>query len=241
MQYDQQTFLAMADDVDKEHRAGMTSMSEDLHKIHFEGDVADELRESRRDLFKKAAVGGGVLTAAAALGPITNLVPSAWAQNTPSDADLARFAQSVELAAVAAYGAAGQTGKLDATASAVGQLFSSHHQDHADAFNPILKDQAVTKPNAKVVSTFAPMIQGAADQAAILEIAYKIEEAAASTYLFALGVVAADSAALLSTILPVEGQHATVIGTVLKKPIGDYVPPFVTVDNALNPSDYPVS
>ncbi len=241
MQYDEQTFLAMAEEVDQEHREGMRTMSDDLHQIHFEGEVADELRESRRNLFKKAAVGGGVLTAAAAFSPISGFLPSAWAQAAPSDADLAKFAQSVELAAVAAYKAAAGTGKLDATATAVGTLFASHHQDHADSFNPILGDQKVTQPNQKVVSTFGPQIQGAADQAAILQIAYKIEEAAASTYLFGLGAIGIEGAALLATILPVESQHATVLGTVLKLDIKSYIPAFVSTDNALSPKDYPVS
>jgi hypothetical protein len=219
----------------------MRTMSEDLHEIHFEGEVADELRENRRNLFAKMAVGGGVLTAATLAGPLSGLLPASWAADAPSDADLARFAQSLELAAVAAYKAAAGTGKLDATATSVGTLFAGHHQDHADSFKPVLGDKAVTQPNQKVVDRFGPMITAAPDQAAILDIARQIEEGAASTYLLALGIVSAEPATLLSTILPVESQHATVLATVLKKPAGDYLPSFVTVDNALQPTDYPVS
>jgi hypothetical protein len=241
VQYDKNTFLDLADDVDRQHREGMASMSDDLHEIHFEGPVADELRENRRDLFKKVAIGGGVLTAATLAGPLSGILPSSWAADAPSDADLARFAQSLELAAVAAYKAAAGTGKLDATATSVGTLFAGHHQDHADAFTPVLGDQAVTEPNQKVLDKFGPMIASAPDQAAILDIARMIEEGAASTYLLALGIVSVKPATLLATILPVESQHATVLATVLKMPAADYLPSFVTVDNALQPTDYPVS
>jgi rubrerythrin len=181
-----------------------------------------------------------VVAAGTMLAPVSAFMPAAWAATAPSDADLAKFAASLELAAVGAYQAAVKTGKLSAASVAVGTLFASHHQDHADALNSILGAAAVKAGNKTVLAAFGPKIASAANEAAILEIAYTVEEAAASTYLYALGSISdLTNAGALATILPVESQHATVLATVLKKPATDYLIDFLTLDNALDPAKYP--
>jgi hypothetical protein len=120
-------------------------------------------------------------------------------------------------------------------------MFGGHHQDHADTLNGIIgEEEAVTEPNAALVAEFGPMIRAAADEAAILEIAYSLEEAAASTYLDAIGMLEdVRNAGALATILPVESQHATVIATALGKPVSEYLIDFLTTDAAVDPADYP--
>ena len=165
-EYDSDALLRLADDVDRQHREGMRTMSEDLHQIHFEGEVADELRENRRNLFAKMAVGGGVLTAATLAGPLSGLLPASWAADAPSDADLARFAQSLELAAVAAYKAAAGTGKLDATATSVGTpsgigTVLSRGTATFSAYDAEPCAHASRSPSAVVPPASVPMIAGA--------------------------------------------------------------------------------
>ena len=239
MQIDKRQLAGLSEEVDQLHHESMKTLKDEFGEIHF-GELAKNNRDARRDFMKKAGIGGAALTVGSMVSPISAFLPQAWAADAPSDADLAKFAASLELAAVAAYGVAVKTGKLSDAAKNVGTLFASHHQDHADALNSILGSAAVTKPNTTVVNAFGPKIQAAADEAAILEIARTVEEGAASTYLFALGYLQdKKNAGALATILPVESQHATVLATVLKKPASDYLIDFLTLDNALDPAKYP--
>jgi rubrerythrin len=202
---------------------------------------------TRRSFLTKAATGGALLTAGSMVTPIGRLVPAASAQEeeeeapVSADVELAMFAAGLELAAVEVYRAAAATGNLTNAGNQIATSFGGHHQDHADALNEIIgEEQAVTEPNAALVEEFGPMISAAADEAAILEIAYSLEEAAASTYLTAIGELEdAGNAGTLATILPVESQHATVIATALGKPASEYLIDFLTTDTAVDPADYP--
>jgi rubrerythrin len=230
----------LAADVDDQHRDAMRTIEEDLEELHF-GETAKVLAGSRRQFLKRAGMGGALLTIGSTLVPISRFMPAAWASQGLDDGAIAVFAESVELAAVQAYTAAGATGKIEAGVLAVATMFASHHQEHAGAFAGLAGAAATGTPNQKVLDAFGPMIQAAADQAALLEIAYSLEEAAAATYHFALGVLqSADAAAATATILPVESQHAVVLATVLGKTASEYLPSFQNSDKALDPAAYPV-
>lgn len=239
MQIDKRQLGVLSEEVDQLHHESMRTIRDDLAEIHF-GEIAKATRGSRRDFMKKAGIGGAALTVGSMVAPVSRFLPAAWAQETPDDATLAKFAAGLELAAVAAYGVAVGTGKLSDATKTVGQMFAGHHQQHADALNSILGDAAVEKANKSVVAAFGPMIEKAADEDAILDAARQVEEGAASTYLFALGAIAdATTAGALATILPVESQHATVLATVLGLPADQYLLDFVTQDNVLDPAKYP--
>ena len=67
----------------------------------------------------------------------------------------------------------------------------------------------------------------------------EVEEGAAATYAFALGVLETqDVASAAALILPVEGQHAVVWGQALDKPIDEWMPSFQTDAAALDPAQY---
>jgi hypothetical protein len=233
---------ALVEQVDDQHHDGMRDVREQLEEVHL-GETAARLGPSRRQLLQRAASGGAMLTIGTSLVPVSRLLPSAAAQ-APSDVDLARFAASVELAAVAAYQVAIDSGKVtDAAVGAAATTFQSHHAEHAGAFNGLATaNGAEAAPaNATILAEFGPMLEAAADQAAMLEIAYQLEEAAASTYLFSLGVLTVPEAfSAVATILPIESQHATVLGTVLGKGTGEYLPAFITRDAALDPAAVPI-
>ncbi len=229
--------------VDDQHRDGMRSVRAELEEVHF-GETARAMGSTRRQLLTRAAAGGAMLTIAGALVPVRRLLPAASAQEL-TDVDIASFAASVELAAVAAYQAAIDSGLVtDAAVGAAATTFQSHHAEHAAAFNGLATANGAEEAGANqaVLDAFGPMLAGAADQAALLEIAYQLEEGAASTYLFALGALTVPEAyAATATILPIESQHATVLGTVLGKGPDEYLPAFVTQDAALNPADFPIA
>ena len=232
MQIDKRRLAELSDEVDQLHHESMRTLRDGA---------------TRRSFLTKAATGGGLLTFGSMVAPVSRLVPAATAQeeeeDTPvsDDVELATFMAGLELAAVEVYRAAAATGKLTNAGNQIATMFGGHHQDHADALNEIIgEDAAVTEPNGALVDEFGPMIRAAADEAAILEIAYSLEEAAASTYLVAVGELEdARNAGTLATILPVESQHATVIATALGKPASEYLIDFLTPDAAVDPADYP--
>jgi hypothetical protein len=196
---------------------------------------------SRRTVLGRAAVAGTAIAVGSQLVPVTRLFTPAFGQQL-DDATIAAFAESVELAAVAAYQAAAASGKVTTPAVAdAATLFASHHKEHGAAFGGAAGDKATGKANAALLAALTPQLNAAADENAVLELAYGLENAAAATYLFALGALTSPAALqLTASILPVEGQHAVVLGQVLGKPATDYVPKFESDETALKPDKYPL-
>jgi len=159
------------------------------------------------------------------------------------DAGIAAFAQSIELALVQTYAAMTAAGNV-ATPAAVDAVTTSasHHEEHARALGDVAGNAATTTPNGKLVNWFRAEVEKAGDERALLDIAYRLENDAASTYLFALGALEAPGALqLTASILPVESQHAVVLAELLGKDTRESFPTFQTQDQALKPDEFPVS
>lgn len=231
-------FVARARDVDDLHHDSMRTFKDEAEHLHY---GIPELRDSRRGLFKKAGLGAAVLTFGSQLIPVRSLMPVAFAQEELSDVDIGVFAESVELAAVAAYQAAVDTGLLSEAAVEVGTMFAGHHQEHAAAFAGLVGDAATGQANQAVLDVYGPRIAEAADEAALLSIALELEEGAAATYHFGLGLIQDPNvAAAPAQILPIESAHAVVLGQVLGNDQASYLPSFQTSEAALSPTDFPV-
>jgi rubrerythrin len=139
------------------------------------------------------------------------------------DQTIAGYAQSVELAAVAAYTAAAPV--LSAGTLPVAQLFMTHHQQHADAFGAVAGSKAVTAPNKTLIDAVTPALQAITDEMGALEFAFMLENQAAYTYAAALTLLQDPAyAAATATILPIEAQHAVVLGLALGKSVTDVFP-----------------
>lgn len=199
----------LASDVDDMHRESMSSFKEEAAELH------RAVANSRRSFLKKSgAAGAGGLVLATVGGPLgLGRILPAGAQGL-TDTVIAGYAQSVELAAVAAYTAAAPA--LPDEVRPVGELFASHHQDHADAFGAVAGDDAQPEANAALVAAVTPTLEavgaGSVELADILRFARTLENQAAYTYAFALTALADPAyAAATSTILPVETAHATVL------------------------------
>lgn len=157
------------------------------------------------------------------------------------DAGINAFAQSVELALVQTYAELESSGKT-ATPNALEatRTFAVHHQEHAAALGAAAGNDATTTPNRRLANMFRARLRGASDERAALEVAFELENEAASTYLFALGVLEAMGALqLAASILPVESQHAVVLATLLDQPPRETFPTFETQDQALKPDEFP--
>jgi hypothetical protein len=218
----------------------MPAMPSAIRELH-EGEGRQVAGHDRRTFLKRLGLGAAAVTVGSTLLPIRGLVPFAAAQAS-GDAGIAAFAESVELAAVEAYKAAAASGKV--TTKAVldaATTFAGHHAEHAAAFGGAAGSAATKKPNAKLLTAVGGQLQSAPDEKAVIKLAYDLENAAAATYLFALGALTSvEALQLTASILPVEAQHAVVLGNVLGLPATDYVPPFETTAAAVKPADYPI-
>lgn len=220
MQISAKQLRQMASDVDDQHHEAMRTFSEEASELHLGAAQASR----RRFLHRAGAAGaaGAVLSVGGGLVPFSRLVGTAAAQDVLTDTSIAGFAQSVELAAVAAYEAAAPA--LSGDVLAVAELFLSHHQAHADAFGAVAGDDARPEPNPALVEAVTPTLQAVSDAVAsgqdvttdVLRFAKVVENQAAYTYAAALTLLTDPAyAAATSTILPIEAQHATVLSLAL--------------------------
>lgn len=228
MQISTKELRHLANDVDDMHHEAMRDFAEDAAEVHLATACS-----ARRSFMKKtgvAAVGGTLLSVGGGLATVTRLGGLAAAQDALSDTAIAGYAQSIELAAVAAYSAAAP--KLSGDVLAVATLFAGHHQDHADAFGAVAGDDARPEANAKLVALVTPTLEAvaAADPseeltAQILDFARVVENQAAFTYAAALTLLTDPAyAAATSTILPIEAQHATVLSLALGEDAEQWFP-----------------
>ena len=160
-----------------------------------------------------------------------------------SDASLAAFAASVEHALVAAYGIGAP--KLRGAAQAMATTFATHHRDHAGAFTAAAGAPRAGFPaSSRLAADLAAPFRVATTQTAVLEAAFAAENVAAATYQNVLNALRGSTMIrLTASVMPVEGQHAVVIGTVLGKDLKrDLVAgSSQTTVGFLDPDKYPVA
>src|SRR3954447_1609776 len=134
----------MASTVDDMHHEAMETFAEETAELHLEAAGS-----TRRRFVTGAAIGGAAMAIGSAFVPVASLLAPAGASVAITDVDIAVFAESVELAAVAAYGMAAPV--LSAATKAVAVLSQPHHQEHANAFASLSGGKATGKANAKLV------------------------------------------------------------------------------------------
>lgn len=175
----------------------------------------------RRRLLTAGAAGlaGAVLLAACGADDETAAPTGAEdGDEAAMDVVLARGAAATELAAVAAYQAAVDSGLV--TTNAVAQaatLFQQHHREHAEALNAI-----VTDGGGQAVEETLPAVQALledasfTDELTVVGFARAIEDAAASTYVAGAGLLSTpDLRQALMSIGGVEARHVTALDMAL--------------------------
>jgi hypothetical protein len=157
-----------------------------------------------------------------------------------SDTDAAAFAAGVELAAITLYRQAVGNPQLGEEAISVCNQFMRHHGDHAASFNDLLDQPIAGDGNASILAMYRPLLDGARNERAILDVAHGLEEMMAATHLDALGILTdSTAAASTATIQGVECQHAVVLGTILGRPLEKLCPDFDQVRDAFDPGTFP--
>lgn len=251
MEISERALRRMVSDVDDAHRQGLETMAEDIAELH-SGEGKRLMGSSRRRFMRGLGAGGVTLAIGGASLPLSSLWSSAHGQagsdQTVSDQGLAKFAESLELAAVATYQLVAMTGKLTTPAVlSAAKTFASHHQAHAAAFGQFGGDTQQSRPNPRLVEAIAPKVMDpAATQTSLVTIAFGLENSAAATYLFAIGALQSPQALrVTASILPVECQHAVVLGSVLGMPVGNdqgpFMPAFLDANAKVDPNQYPIA
>ncbi len=252
----------LVEQVDEQHRDAMRSLTDDLADAHF-GAPDDRTAESRRRFVRRLSLGGAVALGSVAL-PVAALTSRAAAQTDDTaggtddtaaadessipqaDLTIVEFAESLELSAHAAYVVAADSPLLSPAELELCATFGRHHNEHATALGGLLVEAGVREseeeegvPLGPLVSVLAPQIQGAADAAAVLTVLLSIEEGAAATYLSALGALESETVAgPAASIMPIEAQHATVLGQLLDLPPDQWLPTFQGTEGAFDPAEY---
>ena len=199
----------------------------------------------RRDFLRRAAIGGAALTIGPAVLPVRELIAPAVAQDAEpelADDDLAAFAESIELAAAQLHRQAAAGGEVASPAAVEASItFAAHHEEHARAFAATAGAKATHQPNPRLAQVAGDQIRDARDEAAVLRILFDLENAAASSHLFALGEFESPDAARLSaSVMPVESQHAVALGSAMGLPLDRVIPEFETQDKRIDPAQFPV-
>lgn len=259
-------------EIDERHRDAVTTTGDQLG----DAPTGADRSASRRGFLTRAATGGAIAVGASALSVATG-VPRALAQTgegdptagttpgtapaappaaagTPpivegTDLVLVVFLQSIELAAVQAYAAMVDSGKLAPAVAQTARQFSLNHTEHGKALGELAGGQATTVANPRLVSELTPRIAAAATREEIATIAYELEESITATYAATLGQFADfQAAAEASRILPVDSQQAIVWSQVLypdpnewATQITRWIPNFQSASGAINITEYAAS
>lgn len=236
-------------EVDEEHNDTMASFSD---------EVVDHLSNpagasGRRRFLTAAGAAGLAVTVGATALVVGGLARGAAAadfefpanEQAPTDDDIIvlAFIQTVELAAVAAYDAGLGAGKLTADTAAVATVFRGHHLAHARSIGALIGPAGLNVANQSIVNKLGPSFANASNERAVLRAAYDLEEAAAATYHYAMGLLTgSDGSVRVGAIGPIEARHAIVLAQALQLDAtsAQVMPAFQNQSAALLPADYPV-
>lgn len=159
---------------------------------------------------------------------------------TPTDVELLRFAQGMEIALGRAYQAASPLLTSTSAIQSAG-AFTRHHAGHAAAFAGLAGGGALIQANRAMLAEMLGAVQSAKTENDALAVLYELEDKAAATHQYLIEHLLGDDAIhMVASVLPVEGQHAVIIGTLIQKALVDLTPAFQKVGGHYDPSRFPV-
>jgi rubrerythrin len=205
-----------------------------------------EFRPTRRQFVAGVGVSTAALTIGPAVLPMSQLLAAAGAQEAaPTPAELAAFAETIELAAASLYGILRPRVSRPAAVSAV-TAYARHHLDHATAIGPLAGDKRTGKVNQLLLPTLTDQLNQAKTENDVIKVAFDLENSLASTYLFIIDAIDDEAAIKIAgSVLPVEAEHAVVLGTLIGRATKDLTAPdkdqlgYESEDKHLDPAAFP--
>ena len=233
----------------EQHHESMRTIDGDIRDLHAETRKAAG-GASRRDFLIRSALATTAVTIGGQVLPLGSFFTDTAGAQALTDADIAAFAASLEYTAVATYAAVAATGAITTKAVAdAATTFATEHKAHGDALAAASAGKiARDTTNKTLLAALSTQVRQVANETDAVKLAYQVENAAAATYLFALGGlndVAAQK--LAASILPIEAGHAAVLGQVLfmgdpaKDKDETWLPAFQTEAGFLDPAKNPLA
>ena len=241
----------LVEQVDEQHREAMRTIEDDLGDLHF-GARSAAADESRRRFVRSLGVGGAVALGAVAV-PTALLAGAASAQTSGSSSDEEELPDKRprRRRVRGRPRACGGSGLHSGRSNAVVRLGAGRHGAHVRTPSSRAcrcpghaRRDAMPKPSGYPTERDRrqrshPRIQSGGTADGVWEVLFGVEQGAAATYLETLGTFeSAAAAGPAASILPIESQHATVIGSMLELPIDEWMPPFQTTEGAFDPATY---
>ena len=167
---------------------------------------------SRRECFGHLIGATAVATGTMTLG----LAPGLGAQSREGDLAILSAAAALELQAIAAYQAGAATGNLSPPLLQAAVGFLKDHEGHAEALNDTLEALGGERVEPHATHDFGNL----SDERAILSLALRLEEGAASAYTaLAANLENKDVLVAAAGILVDEVRHLTILRSVLGLPV----------------------
>ena len=201
----------------------LVDIREDERDDESDPEDFERLRQSRRDVVSKLGIsaGGGLLAGGLGAALVGILAAPASAQTKKVDVQILQTASSLEILAVATYGAAlGLPFIKDGNPVVVAfaETTRKQHNEHRKAFQAQTKalggrKQKQANPKyAPVVEDMKPQLT---DPLAVVKLAATLEQVATETYLADLAMFRSRKAkAVMASVMGVEGQHLATLRAV---------------------------
>ena len=209
--------------------ASQEELAEIRHERRHDGVNPDEIARydaGRRSLLQSFGLGGGALAGRAVLtgglaAAVTGLLARPAAADRPLDVQILQTASSLEILAVATYGAALGLDFIKNGNPVIvkfAQTTMSQHDEHRKAFQgqtKTLGGKEQTNPNPK----FAPVVEQAKPNLKtpldVVKLAVTLEDVATQTYLQNVSTLEnSNTKALMASVMGVETQHAATLRAV---------------------------
>jgi hypothetical protein len=183
----------------------------------------DLFRQSRRDVVSKLGIGtgGGLLAGGLGATIVALLASPAAAQSKKVDVQILQTASSLEVLAVATYGAAlGLPFIKDGNPVVVtfAETTRKQHDEHRKAFQAqttALGGKKQKTPNPKYAPVVEQMKPSLSDPLAVVKLAATLEQVATETYLADLAMFRSKKAkAVMASVMGVESQHLATLRAV---------------------------
>lgn len=188
----------------------------------------DQIRTVNDDRRRVLRNGGMGLSALAAKGLLATGIGAAAASivsapagaDTPLDIQILQTAASLEVLAVATYGAALELPFISgqATVKAFAETTMKQHDEHGQAFQSqteSLGGKPQTEPNAKYLKVVNDAKPGLTDAVKVVDLATALETVATETYLSNLAMLSTpELRSLMASVMGVESQHLATLRAV---------------------------
>ncbi len=203
----------------------LTEIREERRGQPVDVDEVRDFNDGRRRMMSEGGLGMGQLAARGLLatafgGVLAGIAAAPASADKPLDIQILQTASSLEILAVATYGAALKLPFIsgNATVAAFAKTTMGQHAEHNTAFQnqaKALGGKPQTQPNPKYLKVVNDTKPKLTDAAKVVDLAMALETVATETYLMNLTLLAdTKSKEIFASVMGVEAQHLATLRAV---------------------------